>query len=511
MNKVSKNMIVSVAVLVSVSMILMLFSGCAQRVEPEEAVEEPEEAVEEPEEGIPGIEPGTEVNVFVDGGINSVPFQMFSDKIEEESGIKVVLTEVAQEDVYTKLKNEFVAGTGAYDLVIYFPSLLPEFVNLGNIIPMDDYTEILDPQLEDIIVSYRELYCTYNDQLYSLPYDGDLHVYYYRKDLLEDETEQSNFKDEYGYDLKVPETWEEAKDFAEFFTRDAGDTLAGQTLESDFYGNGMLLARGWCKFAFMDRFTAYGGTYFDEDLNPMINSEAGMQAMADLKDLMQYAPSGVLSYGYTENRGSFLSGNLASFILWTDLFKFSYNADESSVQGDVGISHIPGAIIDGELNYKATMPFGRVMSITSTTDHPAEAYYVAAYMSVIGSQDFVLDPRTGEDPFRYSHADPEKLAEYLSDFSGTEVPEDDCKIYFDAIEASLENGYPDLSIPGSNEYMDVLDLNIHKALSGEITDEVALNTAAEEWNDISESMGFETQKQIWQSQLETWDKLGLLK
>ena len=96
----------------------------------------------------------------------------------------------------------------------------------------------------------------------------------------------------------------------------------------------------------------------------------------------------------------------------------------------------------------------------------------------------------------------------LADFSQGEVPVDDCKNYLNAIQANLEKGYPDLSIPGSNEYMDILDLYIHKALSGEMGDRDALNKVAEEWKKISDSLGFDSQKAIWISQLGAWKELG---
>ena len=457
------------------------------------------------------VTPGTKINVFVDGGINVFPFELFKEQIKEESGIEIILNPVAQADVYTKLKNEFVSGTGAFDLVVFFPMLLPEFVNMGNLRPMDDLIGVRDPDLDDIITPYRKLYCTYEDKLYALPYDGDLHVYYYRKDLFEDTDERASFKKKYGYGLTVPETWKQARDVAEFFTRKKGEKLAGERLANDFYGNGMLLGRGWCHFEWMDHFTAYGGIYFDENLEPMINSDAGLRALADLREMAKFAPPGILSWGYMENRGSFLGGNLATFILWTDLFKFSYNQEESVVAGKVGISHIPGAMEDGKLQYKATMPFGRVLAITSTTKHPAEAFWVASFMSQEASIDFCFDPRTGEDPFRYSHVNaPEKLSQYLADFSQGEVPVDDCRNYLDAIQANLEKGYPDLSIPGSNEYMDILDLYIHKALSGEIGHREALDKVAEEWNKISDSLGFDSQKAIWLSQLKAWKDLGYI-
>lgn len=458
------------------------------------------------------IEPGTVINIFVDGGINVVPFDMARDEIEKISGIKINVNPVAQVDVYSKLKNEFVSGAGAFDLVIYPPKYEAEFANLGNIQPMDPYIGILDPELDDIPESLRELYCMYKGKLYSLPYDGDLHIFYYRKDLIEDPTEQKNFKDKYGYDLDVPETWEETIDFAKFFTRKKGETLAGEILEDDFFGHIMMLSRLWNIYEFIDRFAAYQGKYFDEDLNAAINSEAGIKALDIIKELLEYAPEESLSYGYFETRGSFLGGHSASMLQFTDIFKFSYDASQSAVQGKVGLSHIPGSIIDGKLYYKGTMPYGRSMSITSTTKHPLEAYWVAAFMSTKMSMDFTFDPRTGEDPFRYSHINsPDYLAEYLTKFSGGfEVPVDDCKNYLEAIGNSFASAYPEFSLPGSELYMDALSLYIHKALTGEMTNKEALDQCAKEWDETSEALGREQQKEIWQGLLVSWKKLGLI-
>ena len=58
--------------------------------------------------------------------------------------------------------------------------------------------------------------------------------------------------------------------------------------------------------------------------------------------------------------------------------------------------------------------------------------------------------------------------------------------------------------------MDILDLYIHKALSGEMRDKEALDKVAEEWNKISDSLGFESQKAIWLSQLSGWKALGYI-
>ena len=455
---------------------------------------------------------GTVINVFTDGGINKVPWDQAAPEIQKKAGIIINVSPVAQVDVYPKLKNEFVAGTGAFDIVVYPPKYEPEFANLGNIQPLDAYTYLIDPMLDDIPVSLRELYSIYNDKLYSLPEDGDLHVLYYRKDLIENPIESKNFEARYGYKLGIPQTWKQAIDYAQFFTRKKGEQLAGKTLDDNFYGTAMMLDRLWCIYEFIDRFAAFQGTYFDENLNPGINSEAGLKALDTIKELLKYAPPDSLSYGYFETRNSFLGGKCASMLQFTDIFKFSYDVTQSVVMGKLGLSHIPGTMVNGELYYKGTMPYGRIMSVTSTCKNPAAAYWVIAYMSTVASQDFVFDTRTGEDPFRYSQINaPERLSEWLEKFSGgSKVPVAECKEYLDTIGASFKSAYPEFSLPGSKLYMDALSEYVQKALGGSLSSKEALDQCADRWNTITDQLGRKGQLEIWNRLLISWRKLGLI-
>jgi multiple sugar transport system substrate-binding protein len=457
------------------------------------------------------FKPGTVVNVFIDSDTASAPWKANMDKIKQLSGIDIVLTEVNIGDVYTKLKNEFVAGTGAYDLVVYSPYLVPEFVSFNNLKDLSPYLSINDPNLGDVIESFKELYCYYNNTLYALPYDGDIFVSFFRKDLINDPTEQSNFKAKYGYDLGVVKTWVQQKDFAEFFTRKAGDKLAGQTLTSNFYGNSMMLVRGWSWYTFMSPFCAYGGTYFDQDLNPVINSEAGVKALEDLIALKKFAPPDVLSEGWNEATGSFLAGGSASIVCFTDVFKMSWKAQYSKIIGKIGSSNVPGVGEGDSYYFKAPMLFGRVISIPSTSKVPEAAFWVASYMSNTASKETIVNPNYGADPYRYSQLDPQYLSTSLSKLTGTDVPLAACEEYFNAIKANQKNGFPELSIPGAAQYLDILDLNIGKALSGELGVKAALDQVAQDWNKLSDTLGRDNQKAIWQKQLVIWKKLGLAK
>ncbi len=89
--------------------------------------------------------------------------------------------------------------------------------------------------------------------------------------------------------------------------------------------------------------------------------------------------------------------------------------------------------------------------------------------------DYTLDPRTNCDPFRHSHIKrADILAEYLSYFSGKEVDIDECREYLAVVADSMSSGVPDLAIPSMRDYIDILDLYIHRALLGELESNQAL-------------------------------------
>ncbi|MCR4426726.1 MAG: extracellular solute-binding protein [Firmicutes bacterium] len=138
---------------------------------------------------------GVRIVVFGDAGHNLNPLEWYKDKIREEYGI--VISDVAGvpfTNVYEKLKTEFVAETGAYDLVIFYPAYLGEFAGLGYLRPLDDFAAKYGPKLDDVSTGVRELNIKYGGKLYPLPYDGDVLNLYYRKDLFSHPTQVAAFR-----------------------------------------------------------------------------------------------------------------------------------------------------------------------------------------------------------------------------------------------------------------------------------------------------------------------------
>ncbi len=444
------------------------------------------------------------ITAFCDAGHNALPFQWYQ-KDFEKVGIHVKLATAPFANVYEKLKSEFIAQTGAYDLIVFFPMYLGEFAGMGYIKPLDQYAKIWNPNMKDVAKGFRLLYDYYGGHLYTLPYDGDVLSLYYRKDLFNNPEEKAAFKKKYGKELKPPQTWDDVELLAKFFTRKKGQKLAGKVLKSDFYGYAFLAQRGSFAYAWwLAEFASKGGVYFDENMRPMINTEAGVESLKRVIRLMKYSPPDVLSYGYPELLHALIGGRIAMCLQWPCNWKKGNDPTQSKVVGKLGIMHVPGVIRNGKLVYRAPMPCGRVLAVSSYSRHPKAAYWVARYLSVVKGLADVSTPKTGLDPYAYSQFnDPKAFAEF--------APVKEAKEYLAALKQNLDHGFPDLNIPGSAEYIDTLEVYLGKAYDGKMQPKEALDAAARKWEATTKRLGKKRQIRIYRDMLKSWKELGLWK
>ncbi len=439
--------------------------------------------------------------VFGDQGHNLVPFEWIEEEAAE-MGIELEVIGVPFTAVYEKLKTEFVGGTGAYDLVVFYPSYLGEFAEFGYLQPLDKFFGNYDPDIDDIVPAYKDLYCSYAGDIYALPYDGDVLNFYYRRDLFDDAAEKAAFQAAYGRTLEVPETWDEALEVAEFFTRSAGESLMGKPLDQDMYGFSFLGTRGFAYGWWLNIFGAMGGAYFDRNMNPQINSQAGIDALNMLAELKRFSPPDVMNMGYEELKNAFLHGQLATMVQWSDIWKKANDASISHIVGNCGVAQMPGMVqADGSILRRAAGPVGRVIGIPTTTKHAEEAYWVAWKLTTDISLETVSTSATGLDPYRYSHVE---NAAAFEEFG----PAWEAEAYLSAVMDNLGVLYPDLNIPGAAEYLDTLDIAVTSALSGTISAKQALDEAAVRWDQTTDTLGREKQTKIFNNMLDIWAKYG---
>jgi multiple sugar transport system substrate-binding protein len=110
-----------------------------------------------------------------------------------------------------------------------------------------------------------------------------------------------------------------------------------------------------------------------------------------------------------------------------------------------------------------------------------------------------MDPKTIMDPWRVSHF---RSAKFRTAFPGADE-------YLDAIEKTFLSVVPDPILPGSNEYMRKLSYELTEALAKRKSPKDALDTAAAEWEKITDRRGRDKQKAQWGEKLAEMKSLGI--
>ncbi len=445
---------------------------------------------------------GQTVTVMGDGGHNMNVFGFWTPEWKK-AGIKLKVVEVPFADVYSKEKAEFISGGKSLDLVVFYPAYIGDFASNGYLLPLDSYIKKSDPHLSDVITAFRKLYLGWAGKTYALPEDGDVHIFIYRKDILNNPAEQKAFKAKYNRKLAAPKTWAEYLQVGQFFTRKAGQKLAGKTLKRPFYGCAEYGQRGFSFAWFVDRWASSGQVYFDRNMKPQINSP---QAVAALKNMVAAvktcSPPDVLNFGYDQLRDSLLKNQTFMVVQWSDVPKKGADPTQSQVSGKLGYGLLPGTIVNGKLITRSMMPVGRVLAIPKTSKHADAAYFMAKYISDDVSRFNVSTPLTGLDPYRYSHLKPQ----YYKEFKPA-----DAKAYLATVKGALEHGFPEIYIPGAAQYEDALDLAVNKAISGQDDPAKALNDAAKAWDDITNKLDRKRQTELWRAALQQYKSIGLIK
>ncbi|MGP8233168.1 MAG: extracellular solute-binding protein, partial [Methylovirgula sp.] len=388
---------------------------------------------------------------------------------------------------YEKLVTELTSRSAAYDLLVFPPYFLGDFAALGFLKELDPYFKIVDPKLDDYLPVYRDPVIKRDGKTYALMYDGDLLLQCYRTDLFNDPKEQADFKAKYGAELAPPKTWDEFMKVAEFFHR-----------PPNLYGTAFYAQRGFCYAWFINIFAGLGGRWFGDGMKPGINSEEGIKALEMLVNMKQFSPPNILQIGYPELNEAFLSGSTALVVQWDDLPLKADDAKVSKVVGKSAYAPCP---------QRSYMPYSRVMAVSAFSKHPEDAYKVAAHMQQPEVMvTYVYDPDCGEDPYRESSL---KADEVKSHTGHPTMPPAAAKSYVDAIRGALENGYPELSIPGAPRYIDILDLYVSQALAGGLTPKAALDAAAGEWASITSAEDKDAQQTAYNAWIDSFKKVGL--
>lgn len=248
---------------------------------------------------------------------------------EAATGAKVdIISKKSHFEIDKEIKSDMAAGTTSWCVGSNHSSFAPQYEGLYA-----DLNDLISAEVVSGFVQGNIGASTIGEELLMLPRaQFDVSVLYYLKSNYEDVDKAAAFKAEYGYDLAVPETWDQVKDQAIFFAD-----------PPNFYGTQFAGKDEAIVGRFYEMVVAEGGNYLDENKKPIFNSDAGQRALQWFVDLYEAkaVPAGTTSYVWDDLGQGFASGTVALNLDWPGWAGFFNDPASSKAAGNVGVAVQP--------------------------------------------------------------------------------------------------------------------------------------------------------------------------
>ena len=216
---------------------------------------------------------------------------------------------------HDKIAANFAIHGDAFDFAMWDSQSTAEFAGGGHAYSINKvFTD--SPYLKADLFSplSLKLYGEYPDdsgKYWGLPVNQDAYGMMYRKDLFEDPKEKAAFKAKYGRDLEVPQTYSDAKQVAEFFTRP----------KEGLFGWGQMGGRPYdfATSASNPFLWSYGGELWNpqtHEVKGYLNSPASIQGVQAYVDMFKYGPEGSETWDWDAVNSAFQQGHLAMAMQW---------------------------------------------------------------------------------------------------------------------------------------------------------------------------------------------------
>jgi multiple sugar transport system substrate-binding protein len=429
---------------------------------------------------------GTNINHVYESGLQALDPKHYSGPLWQQlTGINSNVIELPHPDQYSKPIAEHIANSGAYDILDIEPAWIPSLANGGVIVPIDDLVDkyLNKADLEDYHPLYKYL-PTYKGKRWGFFDDGDQLALYYRKDVIGDPKLQQAYKAKYGQALRVPQSWDEYSQVAQFIT----DQLAPKV-----YGTANFRKAGspGNQFSFLQEFRANGGVFFDaQTMKAQLNSPAGLKTFEQMIAQNKASVPGNNDLDAVAQWVAWLQGKVTMIYSWPPTGRMSENYSQtapainfipkSQIVGKVGYSPMPGG--HGE------MASGYVKSLAAGSKNAEAAYLFMQWAtSPPISLARVMLPYALRDPYRLSH--------YKSSLYRSLWPA--AKDYLVNLNDSANGGVLDMIMPGWQDYALSVDRMCTAVWAGQ-DPKGALQKANTEWDAVTQKLGVNKQRDGYQ-------------
>lgn len=404
--------------------------------------------------------------VWHEGNLGELLIRL-SKEYTRQTGVVINGELLPWDEWHEKIASAFATRSGKYDLTVFDSQSMSEFASQGHVILLNErLAKSSNIRITDFDQTASRMYAEYPEgsgNFYALPVNQDAMGLVYRKDLLEDPKEMASFQTRYGYELAAPQTYEQLRDIAEFFTRP----------EQNLYGIATFGSRDYdaVTSAFNNVLWSFGGDLWNSKTGKaegVINSPASLAALQYYKKLFDYSPPGATHWFYDEVNDAIVHGKVAMAINWFYFFAAYSDPVRNPFADKMSFALLPGKKgADGQfLRYDSVG--GQGISISKYSRNVEEAWEFLEWFMSAGIQwKWVrAGAQTGRVDILRS-PDYKKATRYNSLFP---IAMSAVKDYCHMVE------YPKL--------LEIYQKYIHEAITGAISPKEALDQIAKEHQTI---------------------------
>lgn len=384
-------------------------------------------------------------------------------EFEKETGIKVIFEKLPTSAILEKTALSVSADKTDYDLVAIDEPFIPQMSLL-----LTPYSEWPEGKIYSKIDLERDLIpgvaegCFWEEQYMGLPVNANSYIWLTRKDIVNNEQYQKEFMQKYGYELDIPQTFDQLLDISEYLSTKGIYGFAPFTKNME---------GATCEAIFM--FESYGTNVLkqvsEHDFEVVLDREKAVEALKMYKELCKFSPPGWQDMGYAERVPVFNQGKVFSMFQWPAIVPDHEDSDQSVVAGKIYYGAPPAgparrapirgiwtlAIPKASKNKEAAAEFAYWWSSYSTEKQLIEAGLTPA------RKDLLLHPR-------YIEQNP----------------------YFIAIFASIIDSVSRPRIEKYAEVSEIIKVNWLAGVTGRVTPEVAVDNIIKGVNEVLVKYGY---------------------
>lgn len=335
------------------------------------------------------------------------------------------------------------AGAGDPDILQLDVIWTPEFAAAGWILPLDRFHPDTQAFFPATTRANR-----WQGRLYALPWFVDIGMLYWRTDLMD----------------RSPRTFQELTRMAQ--RGQAAGVPYGFVWQGARY-EGLVTV-------FLEHLGGFGGRLMDDAGHVLVDSDAGVRALVHMREEIYktgITPRSVLTWQEEQTRFAFQNGEAVFMRNWPYAVPLMNDTSSSQVAGRFAVAPMPA----GPEGRSTAALGGSQLAINAHTEHPEEAYALIDYLTR-PEQMMERARLVGQYPTRPALYDRPELARALA------VPPDD-------VRAIVERAVPRPVTPVYTQLSEILQIRLHRALTGQQAPAEALADAAEEMRRLLRKVG----------------------